>query len=78
MNLEQEVNMTRRLGTISLAYFDRIKSDIDAGKRAPSVRELASTFGVGVFTAAYHRKRLEEFGLITIKPYEHYGVSIGR
>lgn len=69
--------MTKRLGEISLAYFDRIKSEIEQGKRAPTVRELADNFNVSGFTAAYHRKRLEQFGLITIKPYEHYGVSIG-
>ena len=68
--------MTKRLGSISLQYLDRIKEDMESGKRPPTVRELARDFNVSVFTAAYHRKRLEQFGLINIRPYENYGVTL--
>lgn len=60
----------------SAEYLEVIKESFEEKGRSPSLRELASRFGVCHSVAQYHVGHLEALGHITIREREAYGIRV--
>ena len=57
-------------------YLDFINAFRAEHDRAPSVREMARHFDMSIKAVQHHRKKLEETGCITIRPYQRFGITV--